>query len=102
MAPGQARRGSTRQRGGYLLSQPVLLDTADEVARWFRVQPKTVRMWARRGYITRHPGDRYSMLEVADWWDQRRDTRMAAVRQAGASGQRRVTMTPRDASPQEG
>lgn len=51
-----------------------LLDTADEVARWLRVSPHTIRSWARRGHITRYPGDRYSALEAADYLDARNDT----------------------------
>lgn len=51
-----------------------LLDSADEVARWLRVHPRTVRSWARRGHITRYPGDRYSALEAATYLENR-DTR---------------------------
>lgn len=49
----------------------LLLDTAEEVARWLRVSPHTIRSWARRGHITRHPGDRYNAVEAADYLDQR-------------------------------
>lgn len=61
------------------MTTTVLLDTAEEVARWLRVSPRTVRSWARRGYITRHPGDRYSAVEAADYLDGRSnaDTRRA-------------------------
>lgn len=61
------------------MSSDPLLDTAEEVARWLRVSPYTIRSWARRGHITRYPGDRYSAIEAADYLDHRpdRDTRRA-------------------------
>jgi uncharacterized protein YjcR len=67
---------------------PILLDTAEEVARWLHVSPHTIRSWARRSYITRYPGDRYSAIEAADYLDSRSDlnTRRARrTRRAGAS-----------------
>lgn len=62
---------------------PLLLDTADEVAHWLRRYGVTVRhihQWARRGHITRHPGNLYCAREIADWYDYRRNARMDDVR----------------------
>lgn len=61
------------------MTAPLLLDSPDELARWLRVQPRTIRMWARRGHITRYPGDLYWGVEVADYLDGR-DTRMVRLR----------------------
>lgn len=58
----------------------VLLDTAEEVARWLRVSPHTIRSWARRGHITRYPGDRYVATEAADYLDQRTAADQARAR----------------------
>lgn len=52
----------------------ILLDTAEEVARWLQrdgVTPAKLKQWARRGHITRHPGNRYEAKEVADYLDRR-------------------------------
>jgi hypothetical protein len=56
----------------------VLLDTAEEVARWLRhqhptVTPRNIRQWAKRGHITRHPCDLYVAIEVVDYLEQRPD-----------------------------
>lgn len=53
-----------------------LLDPADEVVRWIRrdhphVSRRNLRQWADRGHITRHPGDLYDAVEVADYLDGR-------------------------------
>ena len=57
-----------------------VLRTAAEVAALFDVEPRTVRMWARRRHITRHDGDLYDLREVRDWWTTRRHHGMAALR----------------------
>lgn len=49
----------------------MLLDTAEEVARWLRVSPYTIRSWARRGYIHRFPGDRYYAIEAVEYLEKR-------------------------------
>lgn len=53
----------------------LLLDTAEEVARWLRVSHgvtvRQIHQWARRGRIKRYPGGLYSMTEVADYLDGR-------------------------------
>lgn len=63
----------------------LLLDTAEEVARWLRVSPRTVRKWAARGHITRYPGDRYSAVEAADYLDHRSPADTGRARRTGAS-----------------
>lgn len=84
----------------------LLLDSADEVARWlirYGVTPRQIRDWARRGRITRYPGDRYEACEVADYLDNRPEAdRRRAMRGALRSVTMSATMTPRDASPQTG
>lgn len=75
----------------------ILLDTADEIARWLRVShgvtPRQIHQWARRGRITRYPGNRYNAAEIVDWLDHGRDTRMVAVqRGVSAAGQTRDTV----------
>ena len=83
-----------------------LLDTADECARWltrYGVTPRQIRDWARRGRITRHPGDRYCAAEIADYLEGRSDAnRRRAVVSHLRSGTRTATMRPRDASPETG
>lgn len=61
------------------MTAPILLDSPEELARWLRVSPRTIRMWARRGHVTRYPGDLYSGVEVADYLDNR-DNRMVKLR----------------------
>jgi predicted nucleotidyltransferase len=61
-----------------MTDQPVWR-TAEEVALLFGVKPRTVRMWAYRGHITRHTG-RYDLAEVLDWWDNHRNAEFADLR----------------------
>lgn len=60
------------------MTTPLLLDTAEEVARWLRashrVSPHTIRSWARRGHITRYPGDLYNAMEAVDYLERRTQT----------------------------
>jgi hypothetical protein len=84
----------------------IKLDTADECARWlvrYGVTPRQIRDWARRGKITRHPGDRYEAREIANYLDNRpeSDKRRAAVSHL-RSARWTATMTSRDASPETG
>lgn len=67
------------------MSGTILLDTADEVARWLRVSPRTVRSWARRGLITRYPDDRYSAVEAADYLDSRSLADTSRARRGGGA-----------------
>jgi hypothetical protein len=83
-----------------------LLDTADECCRWlvrYRVTPRQIRDWARRGRITRYPGDRYIAAEIADYLERRSNAdhrRAVAVYLRSAS--HTATMWTRDASPETG
>lgn len=64
------------------------LDTAADIAYWLGVSPHAIRMWARRGYIRKFPGDRYCALDAADYLDTRSDT-----------NNRRACRTERDCLP---
>lgn len=58
------------------MTQPLLLDTPDEVARWLpqhRITVGKLKQWARRGHITRYPGERYNAVQVAEYLDGRPD-----------------------------
>lgn len=77
------------------MRQP-LLDTAEEIARWLPgrgITPRQLRQWAKRGHITRFPGDQYSAVEVADYLEQRPDIdkRRAAAMTARCATSRRLT-----------
>jgi hypothetical protein len=61
------------------LDGPVM-KTAHQVALIFGVRPATVRMWAWRGHITSY-GRMYDLREVLEWWETRRDDRMAKLRE---------------------
>lgn len=69
----------------------VLLDTAEECSRWlirYGATPRQLRQWARRGHITRHPGDLYDALEVAAYLEGRSEVdkrRSDGVRGCAAS-----------------
>lgn len=52
----------------------IKLDTAEECARWLRVDVRTIRMWGRRGVVTTH-GGLFEMVEVAAYVDKRAATR---------------------------
>lgn len=79
-----------------MTAAPLLLDTAEEVARWlvrYGVTPRHIHQWARRGRITRYPGNLYCAVEVADWFDNGRDTRMDDIRRGvSTAGQSRDTV----------
>lgn len=53
------------------MTAPLLLDTAEELARWLGVSPHTVRSWARREYIRRFPGDRYHGMDAVKYLEGR-------------------------------
>lgn len=74
----------------------VLLDSPEEIARWLPgrgITPRQLRQWAKRGHITRHPGDRYSAVEVADYLDNRPavNQRRAAAMRVHCAASRRLT-----------
>lgn len=65
------------------MSEP-MLDTAVEIARWLHhsdgVNVRMINQWARRGRITRHPGNLYDAMEIVRYLEELRDTRMLDVR----------------------
>lgn len=76
--------------------------SAEVIASIFKVQVRTVRMWARRGYITAG-AEGYDLREVLDWWDNHRDHRMASLRtRHTVVAQSRVTCEPHSACPETG
>ena len=58
----------------------LLLDTAEEIARWIGRSPATIRSWAERGHIRRFPGDRYHAMDVVNYLDQRSPSNTARAR----------------------
>ncbi|TFV90405.1 GIY-YIG nuclease family protein [Blastococcus sp. CT_GayMR16] len=64
------------------MSDPVWR-TAEQLAVLFDVQLRTIWAWRRRGHITPVDG-RYDLAEVVRWYDEQRNTRMAALRQGVA------------------
>lgn len=75
--------------------------TVDEVALLFDVQPRTVRMWARRGHVTITAG-RLDLRQVLDWYDHHRDASMDRTRRGGlaVTDRTRVTCEPSSACPE--
>ena len=78
------------------MTASILLDTAEEIATWLPgrgITGRQLRQWARRGHITRYPGDRYSAVEVADYLDHRPDIdhRRATAMAAHCAASRRLT-----------
>lgn len=78
------------------MTEVVLLDTAEEIARWLPgrgITPRQLRQWAKRGHITRYPGDLYRALEVADYLEKRPDSnqRRAAAMTLHCAASRRLT-----------
>lgn len=78
------------------MTSALLLDNAEEIARWLpgrMITARQLRQWAKRGHITRHPGDLYSAVEVADYLDNRPDVdqRRAAAKTLHCLGSRRLT-----------
>ncbi|MCW2899956.1 MAG: hypothetical protein JWO67_2221 [Streptosporangiaceae bacterium] len=56
------------------MTAPTLnLDTAEECARWLRVDVRTIRSWGRRGIVPMHDG-LFVMTEVAAYVDKRAKT----------------------------
>jgi hypothetical protein len=53
----------------------VILIAADLASHAAGVPKGTLRVWALRKHITRHPCGRYDLEEIQGWLD-RRDTRM--------------------------
>lgn len=51
----------------------IKLDTAEECARWLRVDVRTIRMWGRRGVVKSH-GGLFEMVELAAYVDRRAAT----------------------------
>ena len=83
----------------------LLLDTADECARWlvgYGVTPRQIRDWARRGRINRY-GDLFCAAEIADYLDNRSTTNhRRAVAGHLRSATRTATITRSDAYPKSG
>ena len=75
------------------------LDTPDELARWLRIDVRTLRSWAKRGIVADH-GGLLDPLEVADYVDAR-DATARPVKRSLPTAQDHVTMGPRDASPED-